>query len=125
MSYASLVTPGVSDVIVRRWQEDGGSGFDQEGMIIFAWGPEGPRVIFDEPSKLVFAIPTNNGGKTDQSEDSSFSIDADDRTGDEHSAAKMITQRQSIRDHGVSIVRFWDYYWDPELGLFQKYQTSN
>jgi hypothetical protein len=118
ISYVSLVTPDVKEIIVRDQVTDNGSGIFEDNMIIWRWFPGGFRVIFDEPSQVVLAVPTE-GGNSDQHEESTFSIVNGQSVG--VSTSQAIVQRQTIRQHETSIVRFWVYAWSPELGLLQKY----
>lgn len=119
VSFESLVSPGTKEMIVRNNAIDYGTGIQQVNMTIWKLYPSGLQVIFDEPSRVVFAIPISGTENSEQSEESQF-VFVPPSQGGVRTSVKQILQKQTIHDHRDSFTRWWLYIWIPEMHRFQK-----
>jgi hypothetical protein len=118
VTFESMVSRDAKEIIVKDYETESGSGVSQANMAILKLLDGKLRVVFDEPTHVVYAVPLKGEGNTEQSEDSEFSIV-------KHSgqtSLKDIIQKQVIQDHQTKITRYWEYEWVPELQKFQKYR---
>ena len=124
ISFDELISKGSHEIVVENNQEDYGTGIQQYDFTIFRLTPSGLRVILNEPSKIVFAIPIRDAqGKqanSEQEELTTFRIVEADGKGSNTTGLKDIESKQVLTDHQTQIIRYWRYYWVPELGIFER-----
>lgn len=122
VSFVQLVNKNEHEIMVRNHTVDYGTGILQKNLTIFKFVDQKLRVIFDQPERLVFAIPTTRNGKpdnTDQAQESSFWFVDSSGTG-----IRQIVEKQVIRDHKLTILRWRIFSWSSELQVFQGSSTD-
>lgn len=127
VSFEKLISPDLSEIVVKNNEVDYGTGIENIRMTIYSINASGARVIFDEPTELIWALAMSKGGKqdnTDQSESDEYTfLDDKDQVG-KFTGFKYIHRVETIKDHEVQIVRYWDYDWDPVYRKLMGYQAS-
>ena len=123
VQFEEMISKGSHEIIVRDSQEDYGTGIQQLDVVIFKMIGQEMRVVFNEPSKVVFSVPLNDKTNSDQEETATFDF-VDVKSNDESATAlKEIQSKQVISDHKTNITRYWKYVWVPELRIFEKVST--
>lgn len=126
ISYEKLINPEHSEIVVKNNEVDYGTGIENIRMTIFSVNTDGARVIFDEPMKLNWTVPVSESGKhqqSNQTETDEYNF-LDDKDGNgKVTGTKIILRKESIKDHDTTITRWWNYSWDPSIGILMGYQT--
>lgn len=124
ISFARLIDPDESEIIVRNRTTDTGLGMHQRNITILKLFEGGLSVIFNEVEKQTFFIPITRNGEpadTEQSQESEFwLIDAEAGT----QSIKNILERQVIGKGGKQIIRWRIFVWSPELKVFEGVPTE-
>ncbi len=125
--FKSLIEPGIDEIVVRDLTVDSGTGIYQTNMRIFRLDRGRLEIVFDEPERVTFWVPTGNGTSpsynTEQAEDNQFSF-VDVEQGEPSASVKQVLEKRVIRDHKTTIVEWWVYFWSPEIGRFVGVRTS-
>jgi hypothetical protein len=118
-TFPSLINAHEHEIVAKKYAVDSGTGIFQTNMIIIKLVGNRLEVVFNEPEIVVFAIPTTRGeepASTDQEQESEFSFVPG---GEDSTSLKQILEKQVIRDHDTTIVRWRIFHWAPELRRFQ------
>lgn len=123
ISFPALVDADEHEIMIHNETVDYGTGIFQKDLVIWKYIDGGLQVVFDEVESLTFAVPTGirERPNTDQAQKSVFTVVAAEP---QEGGYKDILEKQTVRDHGTTIVRWRAFGWTPWLQRFQGVSTS-
>lgn len=123
ISFHALVTGGTQEIIVHNQDVDDGTGIQQRDFVVWKLLPGGLQVVLDEPARTRLAIPQGRSGNTNQSEQGTF-IFKRVLPSSQHVGLERLLEKQTIRDHGTRITRWWRYRWSALINRFQRFTMA-
>jgi hypothetical protein len=120
ISFPALVQPDEREIMIHDYTAERGTGMWQKDLVIWKLLQDRLEVVFDEVESLSFYVATGRmeeeTGNTEQSQESVFTIEPADLG---QSGYKDIIEKQTVKDHKTTIVRWKGFAWRPSLQRFQ------
>ena len=120
----SLVEEGSKEIVASGCTVDSGTGVSQKDLVIFKLFERGLQVVFKEPELVVQRIGTGSkvSPQVDQSQNSEFKFAHPDE-GEPKTSVRQIVEKQILKDHSLTIIRWRLYVWKPEIRGFEGIPT--
>jgi hypothetical protein len=119
ISFAELVQPGISEIIIHRETTRDSGAAEQENFVILKLLHDRLVPVLDTVERLEVTLPVrpeNDGDNIQQSEQSTFSmVKAAPNAG----AATHILEKEVLKEKKATITFYRSWNWDPDLERFR------
>jgi hypothetical protein len=116
ITFPSLVKAGQREIMIDRDNIRSGTGDWQYDTVVVQIRDGRPNLIFDEIKELVFAVPAEREGNTEEEENGTFFIVPSDQ---QHEGAFNILEKQQIKKHKQSVTRWRLFTWAEDSRRFR------
>jgi hypothetical protein len=119
VSFAELIQPGVSEIVVHRETTRNSGNAQQENFVVLKLLHNRLVSVLDTVERLELTMPDrpeNNADNVVQSQQSTFSlVQADPKSG----ASTCILEKEVFKERKTNLTRYRLWSWDPELERFR------
>src|SRR5208283_2241782 len=119
VSFAELIQPGVSEIVVHRETTHNSGNAQQENFVVLKLLHDRLVPVLDTVERLELTMPDRPEYHADnvvQSQQSTFSlIQADPNSG----ASTHILEKEVLKERKTNLTRYRLWSWDPELERFR------
>jgi hypothetical protein len=119
ISFAELIQPGVSEILVHKEITLDGGGSEQQNFVILKLLGDRLEIVMDETERSELTLANRTASETDnfiQTQNSTFDLLKSPLNSP---ASYRLLEKQVITDNKTTITRFRVWTWDPELGRFR------
>ena len=119
VSFAELVQPGVSEIVVHRETTRDGGNAQQENFVVLKLLHDRLVPVLDTVERLELTMPErveNNADNVMQTQQSTFRVmKADLKSG----ASTRILEKEVLKERKTELTRYRLWSWDPEMERFR------
>ncbi len=120
ITFAELIQPGVSEIVIHRETTHQGGAADQENFLVLKMLHDRMIPVLDTIEQLSVTLPDrpeNDGDNVQQSQQSTFELLKADPTSS--AAATRILEKEVIQEKKTSVTRYFSWDWDPEMERYR------
>lgn len=125
ISFAEMIQPGVSEVLVHRETLRDTGGEEQENFVVLKLLHERLMPVLDAVEKLEVVMPTlvaDDGNTVQQSQKSIFkTVKTDPKSG----AVSRILEKEVLTERNSRITMYRSWNWNPELERFRRVPSDD
>ncbi len=119
VSFAELIQPGVSEVVVHRETTRDNGSAQQENFVVLKLLHDRLVLVLDTVERLELTLPDrpeNNADQVVQSQQSTFRLV---QAGPNSGASTRILEKEVLKERKTDLTRYRLWSWDPELERFR------
>ena len=119
VTFAELIQPGVSEIVVHHENTNDGGSVQQENFVVLKMLRDRLEIVLDTAERSEITLANRNAAETDnlqQTQTSTFNLL---KAPPKSAAAFRILEKQVLTDDKTTITRYVVWTWDPELERFR------
>jgi hypothetical protein len=119
ISFAELIQPGVSEIVVHRETSRDSGSVQQEDFVVFKMLHDRMEVVLDATERSEITLTNRTPGETDNLEQTQVSTFSLLKSAPKSAATYRFLEKQVLTDNKTTITRDRVWTWDPELERFR------
>jgi len=119
ISFAELVRPGASEIVVHRETTRESGAAEQENFLVLKLLHDRLVTVLDAVERMEVTVPRRTGDASDNIEQSQQSTFTMIKNAPKSGAAMRILQKELVKEQKASITLYRSWNWDPELERFR------